>query len=298
MNELAHGFLTRKHVVVFGAGYVGGAVARCVCAAGGMVTALTRNPIRAAALKQAGIRTVVADLAAATWWNAMPVRPDFVLNAVSSGGGGVEGYRASYVDGLRSMLAWAQTTQGAAGRLVYTSSTSVYAQSGGQRVDELLPAEPVDERGKILREAEELAVRWSGGSVVLRLAGIYGPERHHLLDRLRTGELTIPGSGQHRLNLIHRDDIVDAVMHAWSHPTPPAPIYNVADDGAVTKAELVHWLAEQLCLDRPEFAGGTVPGRRPNPPDRVIANDRIKQDLGWRPHYPTFREGYAAILGA
>ena len=75
-------------------------------------------------------------------------------------------------------------------------------------------------------------------------------------------------------------------------------IFNVADDGAATKAEVVNWIAAKMGLPAPVFSGAPATGRRSVTPDRVIANDKIKRVLGWQPSYPTFREGYAAILGA
>jgi nucleoside-diphosphate-sugar epimerase len=129
--------------------------------------------------------------------------------------------------------------------------------------------------------------------VVLRLAGIYGPGRHHLLEQVRAGEAA--GRAAAHLNLAYRDDIVAAVWAAWSAPAG-ARIYNVADDGAETKGEMVAWLAARLAVAVPKFTGAPAGGRRSVTPDRIIANDRLKTELGWRPSWPTFREGYEKIL--
>jgi len=51
-------------------------------------------------------------------------------------------------------------------------------------------------------------------------------------------------------------------------------------------------------LPEPRFTGQPAGGRRTVTPDRLIVNERLKQELGWRPGYPTFREGYAEILRA
>ena len=125
--------LTQKHLVVFGAGYVGVEVARQAITRGLRVTALTRNAIKATALRALGVEVIVADLAEGGWYvhPALAGGADFVLNCVSSGGGGIDGYRRSYVDGMRSVLAWVYRVP--VGTLVYTSSTSVYPQDGGVR---------------------------------------------------------------------------------------------------------------------------------------------------------------------
>ncbi|CAM2789047.1 NAD-dependent epimerase/dehydratase family protein [Rariglobus hedericola] len=290
-----------KHLVVFGAGYVGGEVARQAIARGFRVTALTRNHTTARALAEAGVTVIVDDLAADTWHTHAALRDgaDCVLNCVSSGGGGPEGYRRSYVDGMKSVLAWASGVT--AGTIVYTGSTSVYPQDGGVRVTEEDSIEEVRTVGNPLVEAEDLLLASGAGArrFVLRLAGIYGPGRHYLVDQLREGRGEVAGLGGHRLNLIHRDDIAGAIWAAFTAPASvDGGVFNVADDGAAPKAEVAEFLATKLGLPAPRFTGEPAQGRRRVTPDRVIANDKIKRVLGWQPVYPSYREGYAAILGA
>jgi len=296
MSGEENGFLAGRHLIVFGAGYVGAALARVALDRGLRVSALTRNPDKAAALAALGVETIMADLASSAWQTRLSPEADFVVNCVSSGGGGIEGYRRSYVEGQRSILAWIAPARNA-GTFVYTGSTSVYPQDGGVRVDEEAPTGGAGEADRVLLEAETLALTWPGRAFVLRLAGIYGPGRHYLLDQLRAGAGELAGRGEHRLNLIHRDDSVSAI---WAALTAPASvsggIFNVADDGAAPKAEVVGWLSTRLGRATPRFDGKPTAGRRALVPDRVIVNDRIKRVLGWRPQYPTFREGYAAIL--
>lgn len=288
--------LSGKRLVVLGAGYVGAAVARAGLARGLTVAALTRNPDKAGVLAAAGISTVVAELSSATWHDQMPADAEFVVNCVSSGGGGPEGYRRSYVDGLRSILTWARRAD-RPGTLVYTSSTSVYPQDGGLRVSEMDSTEGAEGTARVLLEAEELSRSWPGRAFVLRLAGIYGPGRHYLVDQLRSGAGVVAGRGEHHLNLIHRDDIMEAIFAALSAPPGvDGGIFNVADDGATPKAVIAGWLAGRLELPTPAFSGVPAGGRRSITPDRVIANDRIKSVLGWRPRHRTFREGYEPIL--
>lgn len=286
-----------RRLVILGCGYLGSAVARAAVMRGARVTALTRNEARAADLRAEGIDTVVGDLADETWHGRIPGAPDFVLNCVSAGGGGVEGYRHSYVRGMASLIAWARRT-GPAGTVVYTSSTSVYPQGDGACVDETAPTAGGSERAQLLLEAET-ALRLADGVwrrwFILRLAGIYGPGRQYLIDGVRSGE--VAGNGEHRLNLIHRDDGVAAIMACLAAPAAVGnAVFNVADDGPAPKADVVDWLAGQLGVPVPRFTGEPAGPRRSLTPDRVISNHRLKTQLGWRPEYPTYREGYGAFL--
>ena len=301
MSTDAPGFLRGKRLVVFGAGYVGGALGRQALAAGARVTALTRNAEKAREFLAEGMEVILGDLATQDWHDQIAGGADFVVNCVSGGGKGVEGYRRSYLDGMRSITAWL-TSHGGAGATVYTSSTSVYPQDGGARIDETAPVDRTQERPRVLVEAEELLMdlpAFAGRRTVLRLAGIYGPQRHHLLEQVRSGE--VAGLREHHLNLIHRDDICAAVWGALNPEkagVTDRQVFNVADDGAAPKKAIVRWLAARLGVAEPVFSGAPAEGRRAITPDRIIANDKIAQVLGWRPRYPSFREGYAAILGA
>jgi nucleoside-diphosphate-sugar epimerase len=294
----AHGNLSVKRLVIFGCGYVGGELARQAVARGVRVTALTRNEEKAAVLRAAGVEVVVAELASAGWHARLAGGAEWAVNCVSSGGGGLEGYRRSYVEGATAIAAWARA-RGQVGTMLYTGSTSVYPQGGGVRVDESSTTDGGGERAQILLEAERV-VREAQGSAwarafVLRLAGIYGPGRHHLLEQVRAGE--VAGRGDFHLNLIFRDDICAAI---WAALTAPATVeggtFNIADDGAAPKAEIVAWLAARLGKPTPPFTGEPAAGRREVTPDRVIVNARAKAVLGWAPQFPTFREGYENLL--
>lgn len=291
-----------NRLAVFGAGYVGGALVRRALADGWRVVALTRNAATAAELRAAGAEVVVADLAGGAWWDAPELAggAERVAVTVAAGGGGAAGYRRSYVDGLRSVVSWGRRVKargGVAGRLIYTSSTSVYPQDGGLRVTEADAVGGEAETTRMLVEAERIAGEWAGatnaGVVVLRLAGIYGPGRVHLVEQVRSGEVS--GRAESHLNLVFRDDVVSAMEAAWERGGG-AEVFNLADEGAATKGEVVAWLAERLGVPMPRFTGLPAGGRRAVTPDRIIDASRARELLGWRPRWPSFREGYAEVL--
>lgn len=296
-------------VVVLGAGYVGGELARSLCARGRRVVALTRNPHTLAQLAKAGVETVCAELGGGDWPGhpvlAGPVAA--VAVTVAAGGGGVEGYRRSYVDGLARVLDWGRSRVAAGlptGSLVYTGSTSVYPQGEGCVVtEEDLPG-GVEETTLALLEAEKLALAWPGaGAVVLRLAGIYGPGRVHLLEQVRRGEVS--GREDAFLNLIHRDDILPAIEAAWAWLEPRSKsgvpcreVFNLCDGSSATKGEIVSWLAARLGLPAPAFTGSPAGGRRRVTPSRVIDASKARNELSWHPRVVDYRSGYGAMLEA
>ncbi|NBB80606.1 MAG: NAD-dependent epimerase/dehydratase family protein [Verrucomicrobia bacterium] len=287
-------------VFIFGCGYVGTALARHLLAAGVRVGALTRNAEKVARLRELGLDPVIeGDLNSEDWHAALTGRYDAVVNCVSSAGGGLAGYRKSYLEGQRSILKWAQSQD--IKSYVYTSSTSVYPQDGGVMVDESSDTAEAPPTGQVVRESEALLEEAAhlGRWYVLRLAGIYGPGRHYLLDQLRGGAEEIPGSGDYALNMIHRDDIVSAICSALAGRAESG-IYNIADDAPTTKAEVLADLAKKLGLPKPVFNPAIVSerlkrrgGRMPN---RRISNAKAKAALDWAPKYPSYREGYAALV--
>jgi len=190
--------------------------------------------------------------------------------------------------GMQSILQWSAAAPHPVGTMVYTSSTSVYPQDRGTVVDETADAPGATPNGATIRQSEVLLQHAPAEAVarafILRLAGIYGPGRHHLLDHLRAGTPTLNGDGTPRLNLAHRDDIVAAILACLGAP-------------AEMRSEVVAWLAQQLGRPVPVFDGSTTARRGGAPmPDRIISAAKIQRMLGWQPRYPDFRGGFGAIL--
>jgi nucleoside-diphosphate-sugar epimerase len=297
MASSPHVNFSGARVVIAGCGYLGAAAATTLQASGAHVVGITRNSATAAALQERGIAAALGDLASADWHSMVPPSADFFLNCVSSGGGGLQSYRHSYLDGMRSIVRWLE--RATVGTIVYTSSTSVYPQDGGSPVDETAPTvlPSAGDRGGILVATEQLLAQARGASrwFVLRLAGLYGPSRRYLADQVLAG--TVSGVPGHRVNLVHRDDAVAAVLACFAAPAAVAgEVYNVADDQPTRKDEIVAWMARRAGVPVPAFTGLPAGGRRAVTPDRIIVNRKLKQQLGWAPMFPSFREGYAALV--
>ncbi|MFP4353266.1 MAG: SDR family oxidoreductase [Puniceicoccaceae bacterium] len=293
----------KRKLLILGCGYVGGAVAESRLAAGWEVWGVSRNPEVLGRLgARAGFHPVVAEVDGSGWHEAVPGDADAVLNCVSAAGGGVDGYRKSYLGGNRSLVEWARRAQPE--RILYTSSTTVYPFTDGREVFEEDAGGDLSETGRVILESERILLDDPAAgprTTVLRLAGIYGPGRHHLLDSLRNGVETLPGRGDFFLNLIHLDDIVSAVERVIDCPAAAGRVYNVSDGHPPTKQELVAWLARRLGRPVPEFDPEAA-GRRlrvnaaGDPPNRRIRIDRIHAETGWVPACANFESGYERIL--
>lgn len=300
--------LSGREIIIFGCGYVGKAVAKECLLLGAKVTGLTRNPEKAEALTKAGLsKVIIADLNEPDIARHLGSRYDFALNCVSSGGGGLDNYHKSYVEGQQSIANWAARLAEPLQAFTYTSSTSVYPDSDGALLSEADASSEHSPRAAILMESEQAALSVSSQrKTVLRLGGIYGPGRHYMLDMLRSnpGE-PLYGSGDTYLNSIHLDDIVSAIIASWLNTNENrSAIYNVVDNEPAQRKTIAAWLAERYQLPTPVFEPD-----KPSPrmikrgikngsskaPNRRISNTAIQQALAWQPKYKSFREGYAVL---
>jgi nucleoside-diphosphate-sugar epimerase len=264
-------------ILIAGWGYVGSATADLFQAAQWQVEGWTRSGH--AAEKPYPIRAVdISDRVAVA---AAASRFDAVIHCASSGGGGAESYRRIYLEGARNLISELQPRT-----FLYTSSTSVYAQTGGEWVDEESASEPKHETGKILRETEEF-VRHNGGKVA-RLAGIYGPGRSALLRKLLSGEARIEAATERYLNQAHRDDIAAALFHLATVPND-LQIINISDDQPMTERDCYEWLAAKL--DRPVPPVTSRMGEHKRGASNKRVSNRRLRGFGWQPRFPTFPSG-------
>lgn len=286
-------------IAVLGCGYVGAAFARQAKAAGHDVLGVVRSIDSRDRLRAESLAAEAFDLFAGDW-SVLPAAFDVVVYAASTGGGGPEAYALAYDIGVRRALAWAQAV--GATRFLFTSSTGVYRQDDGSVVDEDSPVGGAPTADAIL--AGERAVLESGlpYARVLRFGGLYGPGRHHLLDQLRRGERVIGGRVDHRINYLHRDDAASALLQAATVGRTGPRVYNVVDGRPVTKQALALWLAERLGQDAPIFDPAAPAGPRMakggrTQPDRIVAAERIRRELGWTPAFADIFGGLVPFLG-
>jgi nucleoside-diphosphate-sugar epimerase len=187
----------------------------------------------------------------------------------------------------------------------YLSTTGVYGDHQGGWVDEDTPLTPSTVRGKRRVEAERawlaLNARNPLGLHIFRLAGIYGPGRNQLLSVKNGSAQRIVKTNQ-VFSRIHVDDIASALVCSIARPNPPRA-YNVCDDEACPPQDVVAYAAGLLGMAPPpeipfEQAELSPMARSFYAESKRVANARLKEELGWKPAYPTYREGLKALLAS
>ncbi len=263
-------------VFIAGCGFVGLATARLLHERGWQVTGGTHSPESAAKLATEPFPTLAVDITDRAALSRLP-RFDAVIHCASSGRGGTDAYRHVYLGGARNLAdILAPTT------LLFTSSTSVYAQTDGSVVTEQSPADPDRETGHILRETEDFVI--ARGGIATRLAGIYGPGRSVLLKKFFSGEAIIEGDGSRWVNQVHRDDIATALCLLVERSA--RGIFNVSDDRPLPQREVYAWLAQRF--DRPLPPSGPIdPNRKRGWTHKRVSNAKLRA-LGWQPRYRSF----------
>ena len=307
-------------VLLAGCGDLGTEAGLRFAAAGHRVVGWRRSPEKL----PAAIEGVAADLGSAEL-PPIPADTTAVVVAIAADSPTEDAYRAAYVDGLAHVLDAALASGAGVRRILFVSSTAVYGDAGGGWIDERTTPEPGGFSGRIIREAEELLYSRLRGTgitpVVLRLGGIYGPGRTRLIDQVRGGTAVIPAASRFT-NRIHRDDAAAAIVHLCTMDAVPGPVYVGVDNEPAELGDVLSFLADELGLPRPasESAGvsggagvgaagasasGTASttsaskstsGGEPSRGGNKRASNALLRSTGFEFQYPSYREGYRAVL--
>lgn len=273
-----------ERVLVAGCGDLGLRVAQRLLARGDSVWALRRQP---PAHDGSGIHWLRGDLTDATSLRALPAGITQLVYLPSPDRRDETAYRAIFLDGLQQVVTALDAT--ALQRALFISSSAVYGEHHGEWVDESTPAQPPGFNGAMLLEAERWLAAQPFPSTVLRLAGLYGPRRLQLIERLLAGQARVPRSTTHWANRMHIDDAAAAVAHLLQLANP-LPLYLGVDDTPLPLDVLYDALAQQIGVDAmPEGAAPSGIG------SKRLSNARLRAS-GFTPAWPDAREGYAALL--
>lgn len=262
-------------LLLIGSGYLGQAITREFRENGWDVTTVSLS---------GGDGSIACDIGNADDVAKLPAA-DFIVHCAASGRGGAEAYRHVYVEGCRNL-----TRSFSDIPLIFTSSTSVYAQTDGSVVTEASPAVPDRETGELLREAERITLQ--AGGVVARLAGIYGPGRSVILKKFIAGESIIEEDGRRFLNQIHRDDAASAILQL-ALSGMRGEIFNVSDSTPLTQIDCHRALAEIFALPLPP-SGPRDLNRKRGWTHKQVSNAKLRS-MGWDPRYPSFLDAAASI---
>lgn len=273
-------------VLILGCGYAGLALGTRLLAAGHEVSGMRRSVEGIAELRARGIIPLRGDI---TGDLGEIGAFDILVNLASSSRGGPDEYRAVYLEGTRNVLSWMRAHPPRC--YIYTSSTSVYAQTDGSVVTEESAAEPRNETSRILRETEELVLGQSHvPAIVLRTSGIYGPGRGHLFQQYLRGETVMRDNGSHYINMVHVEDVAGAIEHCLSNSVPDG-LYNLTDDQPVTQRAFFEWLSMRLKKQMPPCAPADAKRKR-GVTNKRVSNAKLRS-TGYPFIFPSFREGYS-----
>ncbi|MFC7048870.1 SDR family oxidoreductase [Emcibacter nanhaiensis] len=186
----------------------------------------------------------------------------------------------------------------------YLSTTGVYGDHNGGWVDDDTPETPSSRRGELRLEAEkgwlELLEQADLTVHLFRLGSIYGPGRGQY-ESLKSGRTQKIVKKNQYFSRIHVEDIVQVLLASMDHPNPGCS-YNVVDDLPAPPDEVIDYVCDLMSLPRlPEVGFDTAElsplMRSFYSESKRVRNDRIKSELGVKLNYPTYREGFAALVG-
>jgi nucleoside-diphosphate-sugar epimerase len=288
-----------QQIVIVGCGDIGRRVARLALAKGFAVTALVRSPEKAGELEGIGVTTVLGDLDSPDPVEGLPTRGALVFYFVPPPGGGTIDNR------VRTFCGSIEPGEEPE-KIVYLSTTGVYGDTRGEWVTEETPVNPQTPRGHRRLDAEELLRGWGVhrkvATVILRVTGIYGPNRFPL-DRLQGGHPVLREEEAPYTNRIHADDLARVCLAA-AERAQDGEIFNVSDGRPGTLTEYFDAVADAFGLPRPPRVTLEEARKVMTPlmlsyiaESRRIDNRRMRERLGVELLYPTLEEGIRGSLG-
>jgi len=305
------------NILVIGAtGYAGSHLVRALLERGHRVRGLARQIERGMPLEKEGMELRVGDLLHAPSLQGIAHETEIIFNLAASCRLDPSEAKKIMTDGARNLFR--NVDRAALKKYIWASNLSVYGfPAATARLDENSPLKPAYALGKTTVDAENLA-RENVPAIAVRVASIYGPGRDALA-ALREGRIRLLNGGENWTSRIHVADLVQVFLAALERATPDN-VYLAADDLPTIQREFFQELAAVTGATMPLAlelnaarafgvfgrAMNALAGERQYPmSENVIGlvsgnyfclNNKIKNELGVRLKYPTFREGYKEIL--
>jgi len=267
------------------------------------VLALVRSADAAAHAERTGAAAVIGDLDRPETLTSLAGAAECVLHLAPPDTGGDRDQRTrALVDALsaRAMVAHEKGVIRPLERIVYVSTSGVYGDCGGARVDEDRTVNPQSDRARRRVDAERTLLDWGARDGVrvsiLRVPGIYAADRLPI-ERLERGTPALRAADDVFTNHIHADDLAVACVLALAHGAG-GRIYNVSDDSELKMGDYFDLVADRAGLPRPPRIARADASGRISPmalsfmsESRRLVNQRMKEELGVVLRYPTVREG-------
>lgn len=222
---------------------------------------------------------------------SFPGRVDNVVYMVSPDRRVPEAYETAYERGPSNVVHVLAQQPEPPRRLVFVSSTRVYGQGNGEWVDESSAVGARDFAGRALIAGERTAREAPCPVTVVRLAGIYGPGRTREIDLVKRGRAECLDGVTDYTNRIHRDDAAGSIAHLLVAEGPVPETMVGVDSEPAPRCDVYRWLAGALHVPPPLV---TVATRRGAGGKRC--RNTLLLRIGYRLSFPTYREGYGALL--
>ena len=277
-------------ILLAGAGDIASLLGDALMAQGWQIFALRRNTaLLSPTLRSPSVTAISADLLQPDSLTRLhQQRFDAVVITLTPDDNSESGYRRSYLDATRNLLAALQQPPHL---LLFVSSTSVYGQQHGEWVDENSATDASAFNGRIMRETEQLVLNSGIAASCIRFGGIYGPGRTRLLREVQNGAHS-PRDHQWS-NRIHEQDAANVLLHLLQlgqRGVKLAESYIAVDDAPAPLCAVKNWLAEQLHVTHrwPELEESAYGGRR--------CDNSLLKASGFGFTYADYCSGYPQLI--
>jgi nucleoside-diphosphate-sugar epimerase len=297
-----------RYLIAGAGGYVGSRLAEYLLAQGHHVRGLVRDPDTEVVQRLAGLGMAV--------WQGDVTQPESLVGVAN----GVErvfnltarfvlengSVRRVFVEGNRNLIAACSRARSVQSYL-FTSNVAPYGDRGDELLTEESPVAPCYPLGEVMVEAEQAIMELVRGhhfpAIVLRVGSIYGPGRD-FVDSVLSGTATMIGDGRNFLAHIHIDDLI-FLLDRIALEGQPGAIYNLADDDPTRAKDFYGEIRQRLGMVPPRAFSKSIALFSGMDPSVVgmassstrLNNQRIRQELGLRLRYPSFRTWLDQRLG-
>lgn len=226
--------------------------------------------------------------------------PDQVVITLSPSDYSEQGYRSTYLSAAETLVR-ATENLGTAPEVLFVSSSSVYAQNGGEVINEGSECTPTRYNGQVLLEAEQCLITSHLPATIVRFSGIYGPGRYRLIKNSSSANFELPVTIQWT-NRIHADDCAGVIAHILNIPVESRESLYLASDSKPVPSHVVkNWLAKQITSQMSDkiseiTINNDVSDIEKLPCTGKRCNNTRLIESGYKFIYPSYKEGFPEII--